>query len=204
MWPHVLPLQRVFCRVHVLRAASVCLAIAAIAAPNIANAQGAPNIEISPDPTGNGGRVRARILIPAPPRVVWAVMVDCANAPRFVPGLRSCRVESTNPAERSDIRVHHISWLAGFPTLSVRFQSHYEQEREIRFERISGDVARMAGVWRFASRDNGQATELSYDASLAPSPLLPSALVRAGLRRDTPKILEAVRAEALRQSGAGQ
>lgn len=31
-------------------------------------------------------------MIGAAPEEVWAVMVDCARTPEFVPGLRSCRV----------------------------------------------------------------------------------------------------------------
>jgi ribosome-associated toxin RatA of RatAB toxin-antitoxin module len=204
MWHHVSPSKPVVWTVHVGRAAVACAMICAVSAPSVTLAQGAPHVEILPDPTGQGGRVRASILIPAAPRIVWQVMVDCANAPRYVPGLRHCSVESTAPNGQSDVRLHRITWLPGFPLLSVRFASFYQQDREIRFERISGDVARMTGTWTLRALDNGRATELSYDASLAPSPLLPAGLVRSGLRRDTPKILEAVRTEAIRQRDASQ
>jgi ribosome-associated toxin RatA of RatAB toxin-antitoxin module len=204
MWPKASPSNSPNSAVQCLRDALACVIVSASLPLALVHAQGAPTVEILPDPSGQGGRVKARIVIPAPPRIVWHVMVDCANAPRYVPGLRRCTVESTTPNGQSDIRLHRISWLAGLPQLTIRFVSFYQQEREIRFERISGDVARMSGIWTFRPLDNGRATELSYDASLAPSPMLPSALVRSGLRRDTPKILEAVRAESIRQRDAGQ
>jgi ribosome-associated toxin RatA of RatAB toxin-antitoxin module len=158
-------------------------------------------VEISPDPSGQGGHVRAHIAIPASPAIVWRVMLDCANAPRFVPNLRSCAIESQDEVGQSDVRKHTIAWLPGFPLLQVRFVSRYQFEREIRFERISGDIAAMSGRWTLVPIQNGGATMLYYDAYLSPSRALPSALVRAGLRRDTPKILQAVKTEAVWQSG---
>jgi carbon monoxide dehydrogenase subunit G len=165
-------------------------------------AQNVTDLHVLPDPSGEGGQVRASILIEAPPSVVWRVMLDCENAPRYVPNLRFCSIESRAPNEASDVRVHRISWLPGFPLVQVRFASFYQKEREIRFERISGNIARMSGAWNLTPRDNGTATLLSYNAYLSPSGAIPSGLVRAGLRRDTPKILQAVRAEALRQQAA--
>jgi ribosome-associated toxin RatA of RatAB toxin-antitoxin module len=165
-------------------------------------AQGQPQTQIVPDPSGKGGRIRANILIPAPLPVVWNVMVDCQGAPRFVPGLRSCAVESSAPDGSSDVRLHRIAWLSGFPLVSIRFASRYRTNRQIRFERISGDIEEMQGEWTLEPRNNGASTLLSYEAYLVPSRLLPSGLVRSALKRDTPKILEAVRLEAITRRGA--
>jgi len=160
-------------------------------------AQAGAQAEILPDASGQGGRVRASILIPTSPEIVWAVMLDCAGASRFVPGLRSCKIESRAPDGLSDERSHRISWLPGFPTVSIRFASRYRLHREIRFQRISGDIAAMSGTWALTPQNEGQATFLTYEAHLVPSRILPSALVRSALKRDTPKILDAVRREAI-------
>lgn len=147
---------------------------------------------------GPGGRLMAAIDIPAPPREVWTVMLDCARAPAYVPGLESCRILETAADGRSDLREHRIRWIALLPRLTLRFRSEYIPEREIRVARISGDLAQMDGAWRLEPRDNGQATRLYYDFRIVPNRLLPSPLVRARLLRDTPRVLEAVRAEVAR------
>lgn len=165
-----------------------------------ASAQAVPAVRILPDASGQGGRVGASITINAPPAVVWAVMVDCENAPRYVPGLRSCAVESRAANGASDIRLHRIAWLTGFPLVNIRFASTYQTNREIAFERLSGDITAMTGLWRMEPANNGRATNLSYEAHLVPSRLLPSGLVRSALKRDTPKILEAVAREAVRRA----
>jgi ribosome-associated toxin RatA of RatAB toxin-antitoxin module len=165
-----------------------------------ASAQAIAAVRILPDSSGQGGRVAASMTINAPPAVVWAVMVDCENSPRYVPKLVSCAVESRAANGASDIRLHRIAWLTGFPVVNIRFASTYQINREIRFERLSGDITAMTGVWRMEPANNGRATNLSYEAHLVPSRLLPSGLVRSALKRDTPKILEAVAREALRRA----
>lgn len=147
---------------------------------------------------GPGGRLVAAIDIPAAPSVVWSVMLDCARAPAYVPGLDSCRIVEATADGSSDIREHRIRWIALLPKLTLRFRSSYIAEREISVARISGDLAAMQGAWRLEPLDDGRATRLHYDFRIVPSTLLPSGLVRAGLLRDTPKVLQAVRTEVAR------
>ena len=147
---------------------------------------------------GPGGRLVAAIDIPAAPSAVWAVMVDCARAPAYVPGLDSCRIVETASDGRSDVREHRIRWIAMLPRLTLRFRSDYVPEKEIRVTRIAGDLADMRGAWTLEPLNSGKATRLHYDFRIVPSTLLPSGLVRAGLLRDTPKVLEAVRSEVAR------
>jgi hypothetical protein len=147
---------------------------------------------------GPGGRLVAAIDIPAAPSVVWSVMLDCARAPAYVPGLDSCRIVEAATDGSSDVREHRIRWIALLPLLTLRFRSDYVAEREIRVTRVGGDLAAMQGAWRLEPRNGGRATRLHYDFRIVPSTLLPSGLVRAGLLRDTPKVLEAVRQEVAR------
>lgn len=147
---------------------------------------------------GPGGRVLAAIDIPAPASVVWAVMLDCERAPLYVPGLQSCAVIERAADGLSDVREHRIRWIALLPSLRLRFRTDYEPERTIRVRRISGDLAAMQGLWALEPREGGTVTRLHYDFHLTPRTPLPSGLVRAGMMRDAPKVLEAVRAEVLR------
>ncbi len=150
------------------------------------------------DDEGPGGRILAAIDIPAPPGAVWAVMLDCERAPLYVPGLQSCVILERAVDGRSDVREHRIRWIAILPTLRLRFRSDYEAERAIRVTRIGGDLAQMQGSWELEPRQDGRTTRLHYDFRIVPRTPLPSGLVRAGMLRDAPKVLEAVRTEVLR------
>jgi ribosome-associated toxin RatA of RatAB toxin-antitoxin module len=147
---------------------------------------------------GPGGRLMAVIDIPAPPSVVWKVMLDCDRAPEYVPGLDACRIIEASEDGTSDQREHRLHWISFLPSLTLRFRSDYVTEQEIRIKRVSGDLKDMQGTWTFESLDDGRATRLHYDFRIVPSTLLPAGLVRRGLVRDTPKVLKAVRKEVAR------
>jgi carbon monoxide dehydrogenase subunit G len=149
---------------------------------------------------GPGGRVLAAIDIAAPASVVWGVMLDCDRAPHYVPGLQSCAILERAPDGRSDVREHRIRWISILPTLRLRFRSEYEKERSIRVMRIGGDLAAMQGAWVLEPRENGRVTRLHYDFHLAPRTPVPKGMIRAGMLRDAPKVLEAVRTEISRVS----
>jgi ribosome-associated toxin RatA of RatAB toxin-antitoxin module len=145
---------------------------------------------------GPGGRVLAAIDIRAPASIVWRVMLDCARAPNYVPGLESCAILERAYDGLSDVREHRIRWIALLRTLRLRFRSTYDPERKISVERIEGDLAEMRGSWTLEPR--GAYTRLHYDFHIAPRTPLPSGLIRAGMMRDAPKVLEAVRSEVAR------
>lgn len=147
---------------------------------------------------GPGGRVQAAIDIAAPVSRVWAVMLDCARAPAFVPKLEACRVIEAEPDGSSDLREHRVRFIPLLPRLTLRFRSTYVDQQEIRFMREGGDLAVMEGVWRFEPLDGGRATRLHYDVRLQPRTPLPRGMVRSALARDTPAVLIAVREEAQR------
>lgn len=149
---------------------------------------------------GPGGRLVAAIDIPAKSSAVWAVLLDCERAPFYVPGLAACRILETGADGSFDIREHKIRWIALLPRLTLRFRSDYRPLAEIRVTRISGDLAALQGVWRLEPLDEGRVTRLHYDFKIVPNNFLPAGLVRSGLMRDTPKVLEAVRAEVARNA----
>lgn len=125
-------------------------------------------------------------------------MLDCDRAPEYVPGLDACRIIEASEDGSSDLREHRLHWISFLPSLTLRFRSDYVAEQEITIKRVSGDLKDMQGTWRFEPIDDGRATRLHYDFRIVPSTLLPAGLVRSGLVRDTPKVLEAVRTEVAR------
>lgn len=159
-------------------------------------------VEIKADEKADGARIRAAIDIAAPPRVVWRVMTDCERAPRFVPGLESCRILKRDADGRWDIREHRIAWTWFMPRVRNVFRSDYEAPARLRFRRVDGDLRLSQGEWRLEPSADGRATRVVYDAVVAPGVPLPEFLVIEALRRDIPIVLRKLRHES--QSAAAQ
>lgn len=155
---------------------------------------GEPVIALAPAPDGDGTRIRAAIDIAAPPKAIWSVMTNCADAARFVPGLDSCRVLERGPHGRWDIREHQIKWMWFLPRVRSVFRTEYDPPRRLRFRRIAGTLRRNEGEWKLAPRANGT-TRVSYDAVLAASIPAPDFMVENALRRDIATVLRRLKQE---------
>ncbi len=147
------------------------------------------------------GHITAVIDIATNPHRVWQVMTDCARAPKFLASLKSCKVLQLGPASGSgvvwDIREHRSNWMSLLPeTISV-FRSDYVQDKEIRFERVSGNLRFLKGSWRLEPLSGGAGTRLRYDTRIGVSGPVPGFMVRSALESDVPKFLGALRTEAL-------
>ena len=141
------------------------------------------------------GHIEAVIEIAAAPHRVWQVMTDCARAPRFVAGLKSCRVVERGPADAWDIREHRSSWISILPeTISV-FRSDYTLDKEIRFARVSGSLRYLKGSWRLDPLNGATRTRLRYSARIGVSAPVPGFMIRSALEADVPKLLKSLRAE---------
>jgi len=160
-----------------------------------------PNIHVALDPARNAAEIRASIDIPAPPAIVWRVMIDCARAYKIVSGLVACRILEASADGSNDVREHVIDPGFFLPHFRNRFRSDYLPRRLIRFRRISGDFKVADGEWRLEPRVGGQATRVAYHAHLALFAPVPGVLVRAGIRHDFPNVLRALRREALKEAG---
>jgi len=150
-----------------------------------------------PDPEGAAGRVEAAIKIPVPPQALWAVMTDCSRASTFIRGLESCRVLERGADGSWDIREHVVKahWMV--PRSRSVFRSSYVQPKSIRFSRHSGDLRALEGEWRLEPLDQGRATRLLYRARVDPGLPVPGAVVRSLIEGDLPRMLGALRSEAV-------
>lgn len=151
--------------------------------------RGEPYAEVSPDPDGVAGRVRAVIDIDAPPSDVWRVMTDCASAKAMISTLTSCRVIEGDQARGWDIREHLLRRNLIFPGMRIVFRSDYEPFSRIRFRLVEGDLKVEQGEWRLQALEGGRRTRVFYDNRVAVDWPVPKALLREALRRDTPKVL---------------
>lgn len=154
-------------------------------------AAGRPWVSVTVDPESDAALIHAAIDIPAPPDKVWAAMIDCRNARAMVSNVASCRILSRGPGW--DVREHVTRGGPLIPAIRNVFRSDYEPFRRIRFHRVDGDLRAMEGEWGLIPLNGGRGTRVTYENHLSVRLFAPPALVRAGLRKDTPKVLENLR-----------
>lgn len=152
-------------------------------------ARGEAHAEVTPDPDGVSGRVRAVVDIAAPAEKVWAIMTDCATAGLMITNLSRCRILSGDQRRGWDIREHVTRRTFVFPSMRIVFRSDYEPFSRIRFHLVEGDLKVEQGEWRLQPLDGGKRTRVFYDNRLAVDWPVPKALMREALRKDTPKVL---------------
>lgn len=152
-------------------------------------------VSVAADDRGAAGRVEAAVDIPAPPPVVWRIMLDCTRAVRYVTGLESCRIVEADPAGRWDVREHRINLLTLVPRIRNVFRSNYEPYRAIAFSRVDGDLSTLEGVWTLEPIQAGAATRLRYQARIGLSAPIPDFVVRSAIESDLPRMLKALRQE---------
>ncbi len=192
-----------------IRSAALSMALAmggagvALAAPLPGDASrtlraGLPWISVTLDPDGESARIHAAIDIPAPAERIWRAMTDCRYAAKLVTSVTRCRVLQQGAGW--DVREHVTKGNLLLPTLRNVFRSDYEPYRRIRFRRVDGDLKAMEGEWTLTRLEQGDWTRVTYENRLAARILVPPAVVRAGLRKDTPKVLVNLR-DVARGSG---
>lgn len=151
-------------------------------------------IEVVLDAAEQSGRADATIRIHAPRELVWSLITSCAEALNLVPGLVGCDVLETAP-DQSWQRIRHIldySWF--LPKLTYELRATYDKPGRASLERASGDVQTLNVLWTLQA--DGDYTITRYVIDLAPGFWVPRWLVRVALRRDVPKMLEALRTRA--------
>lgn len=156
--------------------------------------RGHPFVEVSADPDGESGQIRAAIDIAAPPQVVWGVITDCDLAAKMVESLKSCRVLQRDPAGLWDVR-EDISKMGLLPSVRNVFRSDYDPPRSVRFHRVAGDLKVFEGEWRLEAR--GADTRVVYESRVSAPFRVPGPIARLALRYEVPRALLALRRESL-------
>jgi len=139
-------------------------------------------------------RIEAAIVIASPVDDIWKVMLDCPNAPLFVPNMRRCEVIERADDASWEIIEHEIkyNWLA--PTTIYQFKAEYIPQELIHFERISGDLTHLVGDWKLISvQGHSDAVLVQYSVYINPGFFVPKFMTRRALRKDVPDILRALR-----------
>lgn len=152
------------------------------------------------DPDRPRGRVRAAVLIRARPEAIWAVITDCREALRFVPGLKLCRrVDGAPDGRWVDVEQEiHYSWF--LPTVDNVLRADCDRPRRIDFHRVSGDLKEEEGSWLLTPTPDGSATVVEYEMYLEPGFWIPQWLITRTLRKDLPAALAGLRERVERHS----
>jgi uncharacterized membrane protein len=169
---------------------------AAALLPRAATAQSEPEIKIEHDEARDALVVHASIDIAASPATVWAVIIDCNRAPKFVPNLESCRIVNRDPAGRWELRATVLNIML-LPRIRALSRTEFEPPRRMSFKRAGGDTRIADGEWRLEPLAKGKATRLHYSAVLALNYSVPRFLVESAAARDFPTLLKGIERESL-------
>lgn len=156
------------------------------AAVQLSHGQAWAEVLAAPD---GAGLIHAAIDIAAPPGAVWRVMTNCAFARQLVTTVTSCRILRADPGGAWDVREQVTRGSLMVPQIHNIFRSDYEPFARIRFRMVGGDLKAEDGEWRLEPLNGGAGTRVIYINHIAADILAPAALVREGMRRDTPKVL---------------
>ncbi|MBS0578658.1 MAG: SRPBCC family protein [Proteobacteria bacterium] len=149
-------------------------------------------VRVDPD----GKHVAAAVRIHAPAEVVWRVITDCENAPRFMPGMKACRRLAAAPDGSWETieREFKYSWL--MPSAHDIVRTEYHPPERIDFQQVSGDFRDERGAWVLSAAPASATTVLEYDFYIDLGFWLPHSLIQHSLRSELPAAMKAVRQRA--------
>jgi hypothetical protein len=181
--------------------ALTCAALDAAAQPNLAwidrEAVAAGEILVNADRGERPLTVLVNIAaeVDAPPTAIWDVLTACEIAPEYVPNVVSCKKLEDLEGGGAELFVQTIKPAFFVPSFEHVFRLDYTPYSQIGVHRVSGPIAYMEGSWWLLPQDNGRVL-LVYELALDPGMPIPRFFVRATLKRDLPKVMQAVRERA--------
>lgn len=139
--------------------------------------------------------VKVATEVDAAPTAIWNVLRACQVAPEYVPNVVSCRSLEVIDDDRAELFIQTVKPAFFVPAFEHVFRLDYTPYTRIDVHRVSGPLAYLEGSWWLLPQVNGRIL-LLYELALDPGLPVPRFFVRATLKRDLPKILQAVRERA--------
>ncbi len=143
--------------------------------------------------------IKLAIDVAAPPQAIWDVLRACQIAPEYVPNVQSCRRLEVLDNGHAELFVQVIKPIFFVPAFEHVFRLDYTPYTRIDVHRVSGPIAHLDGTWWLLPQPDGH-TLLVYNLALDPGIPIPRFFVRATLKRDLPKVMQAVRERAEKAS----
>jgi hypothetical protein len=142
---------------------------------------------------GSTVTVSTAALIAAPVEVIWEEIRSCEVAPEYVPNVVACERIETLDDGRSELFSQTIRPIFFLPRFEHVFRLDYHPYERIDFSEIEGPLEHMEGRWWFLPRPGGKGILVMHTLEVDPGLPVPRFLLRATMRRDLVKILEAIR-----------
>jgi ribosome-associated toxin RatA of RatAB toxin-antitoxin module len=138
---------------------------------------------------GDGAAGRMQILVRAPARAIWDVIVSCDLAFAFVDGLERCEVLEDTGGRALVHQVVDQGWLT--PTYDFVFESLRQHYQRIDVNLIEGNLKALEAAWSFRETPDG--TLVDYWVRIQPSLPAPRFIVRRNINQGMPGMLGCIR-----------
>lgn len=139
--------------------------------------------------------VKVATLVDAAPQDIWSVLTACEIAPEYVPNVVSCRSLEKVDDGTAELFLQVVKPAFFLPTFEHVFRLDYTPYMRIDVHRVSGPIERMDGSWWLLPQPAGDIL-LVYELQLDPGIPVPRFFVRATMKRDLPRVVQAVRERA--------
>jgi hypothetical protein len=140
-------------------------------------------------------QLRLAALVAAPAQAIWDVLVACQIAPEYVPNVVSCSSLEVLDGGKAQLFVQTVKPAFFLPTFEHVFRLDYQPYERIDVHRVSGPIALMEGSWWLLPQPDGKIL-LIYQLAVDPGLPVPRFFVRATMKRDLPRVVQAVRERA--------
>jgi ribosome-associated toxin RatA of RatAB toxin-antitoxin module len=137
--------------------------------------------------------VVARFLVDRPPSVVFNVLTNYDQIPRFMPNIRTSivRGRATGLAVVEQEAVSNVMLFS--KRIHLVLEIHEQPDALIFRDRCGTSFRRYEGAWRLSEQD-GQ-TEITYELKAEPSFGVPGFMLKRLLRNDSAQMIERLRQE---------
>jgi len=146
-------------------------------------------------------RVKVAAIVHSGPRPIWDILRACQIAPEYVPNVVACHSLEVVDGGKAELFVQTVKPAFFIPAFEHVFRLDYTPYTRIDVHRVSGPIDYMEGTW-WLIPEEGDRTLLVYELGVDPGIPIPRFFVRATMKRDLPRILEAVRTRAETADGA--
>ncbi len=152
----------------------------------------AGDVDLRMNKSGRITFVDAAVIIDAPLKAIWDILVACEIAPEYVPNVVACQSIDIIDNGASELFIQTVKPAFFVPSFEHVFRMDYTPYETIVVRRVSGPIKKLESAWNLDKRTDGRVL-LSYSLELDPGIPIPRMFVRATLRRDLPTVLSAIR-----------